>query len=565
MASVIVIPAYQPQTQLLSLVEAIRSVTESPVAVINDGSNREYDQLFSKIAALENVSVLRHAVNLGKGAALKTAFNFVLNKWGNSIDGVVTADADGQHLPADINVIVRALEGNPAVLHLGTREFSSEVPLRSRFGNKLTRLVFKVLLGRHLKDTQTGLRGIPVSLLPELLRLSVNRYEFETEMLIQAVNCGFKIKETSISTIYEKDNPTSHFNPFLDSLKIYFVFLRFCSNSLLTLLIDYLVFAAILVLTDKIFASFLVARLVAGTFNYVSSRFLVFNSRGPLKREVVKYGLLVGAFMVISYGLVTTMVVLLGLNVFIAKFAVESTLFMASFFIQNRLIFRKAATEPEAESRVTDWDAYYASPFPTAVFSRKMTQRWLLRTIQEQFGMTGPENICELGGANSCFLAGIVSRFPKTKYCVMDKNRKGLYLLEQRAKNIKNEIQCFEVDVKKLPDSLPLSDLVFSTGLIEHFDPAGTATAIRTHFSLVKEGGVIIMTFPTSTWIYSLIRKTAELLGLWIFHDERPLKLEEVYQQVNGQGQIISSGINWGVILTQGYVVLKVPAQDGRA
>ena len=158
------------------------------------------------------------------------------------LTGVVTADADGQHHPADIERVAAVLMENPDALVLGCRTFDNAVPLRSRFGNILTRRLMQLLIGASLQDTQTGLRGIPAAMFAPLLRVEARGYEFELEMLIAARHLGVRIVEAPIRTIYEPGNQSSHFNPLTDSMKIYFVLLRFSSVSLITAVLDNLVF-----------------------------------------------------------------------------------------------------------------------------------------------------------------------------------------------------------------------------------------------------------------------------------------------------------------------------------
>ena len=224
--AVIVIPAHEPPAKLVELVQDL-SRDARAVVIVDDGSSSQCREVFSQASALPNVTLLSHAVNLGKGRALKTAFEHVLLTTTADAVGVVTADADGQHLAADIRRVAERLEdrATPAALILGSRAFQGEVPLRSRFGNLLTRKVFALLIGRALSDTQTGLRGIPRSFLAELTQLEGNRYEFELEMLIRATR-RMPIEELGIATVYGAF-AKSHFDPLRDSLRIYSVFVRF--------------------------------------------------------------------------------------------------------------------------------------------------------------------------------------------------------------------------------------------------------------------------------------------------------------------------------------------------
>jgi glycosyltransferase involved in cell wall biosynthesis len=335
--AVIVIPAYEPTAKLVELVEDLRGDGRA-IVVVDDGSSPECHEVFAKVAALSGVTMLAHAVNLGKGQALKTAFNHVLLNTCPACVGVVTADADGQHLAADIRRVAERLEhGDRTALILGSRAFQGTVPLRSRVGNVITRRIFTLLIGRALTDTQTGLRGIPRSFLQELMQLEAGRYEFELEMLIRATR-RMPVEELTIATVYGSF-ARSHFNPLRDSLRIYFVFLRFISLSIITAGIDYATFAIVFTARDNILLSIIIARLIAGTFNFTVNRAVVFRSRGPLFSEALKYATLVLTLMSISYGLVTVMVGALGLGVYTSKLLAEGTLFTASFALQNLVVF----------------------------------------------------------------------------------------------------------------------------------------------------------------------------------------------------------------------------------
>jgi SAM-dependent methyltransferase len=204
----------------------------------------------------------------------------------------------------------------------------------------------------------------------------------------------------------------------------------------------------------------------------------------------------------------------------------------------------------------TDWNSYYCSPYKVAQVSRKFTGRALLWAL-DKFTPIVPHNelvIAELGGGNSCFYDLIVSKFGPREYHLVDNNQLSLDLFREKAvAGVKTE--CHMADVRDCRLSIS-ADVVFSVGLIEHFDCKGTALAIRSHFALAKPGGTIIMTFPTPTFLYGAARWIAETLGIWIFHDERPLDLYEVVQNVAGFGSVIHTSIIWPTILTQGLVVI---------
>jgi len=240
----VLIPAYQPGLALLKLVRRLSAEPVSAVIIVDDGSGPGYQSLFEELRLLPRVHLVRHAINLGKGAALKTGINYALCKFPEAC-GLVTADADGQHAPEDILAVAAKLKESPGALILGTRQFSGTVPLRSHLGNILTRGIFRRLVGEPLADTQTGLRGIPGALLPAFLPLSSTSYDFELDMLLTAKEQSVPILQQPIRTIYGSRNISSHFNPLIDSMKIYLVLLRFSSVSLVTALIDNVVFLAV--------------------------------------------------------------------------------------------------------------------------------------------------------------------------------------------------------------------------------------------------------------------------------------------------------------------------------
>lgn len=161
----IIIPVYKPSDSFLFLLEKLKEIF-SCIIIVNDGSGKEYNSIFEEAKSHPGIVVLHHYVNLGKGRALKTAFNYCLSPDASATHGVITVDADGQHSIPDVIKIARALEKNPGKIILGCRSFhSSNIPFRSKFGNILSKIVYKWLCGISVSDTQTGLRGLPFSFL----------------------------------------------------------------------------------------------------------------------------------------------------------------------------------------------------------------------------------------------------------------------------------------------------------------------------------------------------------------------------------------------------------------
>lgn len=216
----VVIPALNPTRELINYIYDLLKYGVSQIVVVNDGSLESCNPIFHQIQSIQNCTVLIHERNRGKGRALKTAFEYVLKQ--QNVHGVVTADADGQHSVADVIRMAKKLNDIQDAILLGVRDFDqNHVPARSYLGNKITSFLFHVLFKIKLPDTQTGLRGIPITLLPSLLSLEGERYEYEMNMLIAAAKRKIPIKQIPIQTIYIHKNKSSYYHPIKDSLKIF--------------------------------------------------------------------------------------------------------------------------------------------------------------------------------------------------------------------------------------------------------------------------------------------------------------------------------------------------------
>ncbi len=347
----VIIPSYEPDDKLITLLEALKQTGISHVVVVDDGSGAQYETFFELAEEMDNCTVLHHAVNLGKGRALKTAFNHCLRVYGES-PGCVSADSDGQHTPADILACMRKLWENPQALILGCRDFDApSVPARSSFGNKCTRKVFRYLLGLSVSDTQTGLRAIPTLFMKELMQVKGERFEYETNMLIETKNLNIPILEVPVETVYIEENKTSHFNPIKDSVRIYLVFGKFLFSSLSSSVLDLLLFhilcMAFLPLGEEIrgipyiVAATVGARVISAVYNFLINYRVVFKSKGNLAVKAGKYGLLAVCQMMCSAFLVNGLYGLVGGAEVLIKMPVDVFLFFASFVIQREFVYRR--------------------------------------------------------------------------------------------------------------------------------------------------------------------------------------------------------------------------------
>ena len=233
---------------------------------------------------------------------------------------------------------------------MGARAFSGDVPLRSKIGNALTVSVFRILVGKKLSDTQSGLRGIPKRMIPSLLKLSTNGYEFELDMLLACKYTNRPLIEQPITTVYLEGNKSSHFNPLIDSMRIYFVLLRFALAGLMSAAIDYAVFILVFNLSGSIFGSQASARLVSMGFNYAAVKKAVFYSGKNVADTLPKYLALVCVSGFVSYLLIKGLAMFTPLPVIAAKLLAEPLVFLANFAIQRDFIF--AAQQVETGERL---------------------------------------------------------------------------------------------------------------------------------------------------------------------------------------------------------------------
>ncbi len=353
-AIAIIIPALDPDERMVSLVRELRTSGFANIILVDDGSQIENRKYFKRCKEEYDCTIIRHVVNFGKGIALKSAFNHIL-EFRSDLAGAVTVDCDGQHILADVDTCARLTYENPDKLILGCRQFDNTgIPWRSRFGNKLTRNMIRLLCGIKVSDTQTGLRGLPVSLIAEhFASTKGERFEYEMNMLIAARENHIDIMEFPIRTIYLENNESSHFNPFLDSIRIYKVFFKFMLSSLSSFLIDILffyvlgwIFRPFISEHAVIFGSSLLllvrtvlARLISSLYNFFMNKNQVFKNDSKSPLIVVKYYTLCIVQMICSWLLVNHLFTFISYAT-IRKCIIDTILFAISFQIQREWVFK---------------------------------------------------------------------------------------------------------------------------------------------------------------------------------------------------------------------------------
>ena len=360
----IIIPVLNPDEKTTTFIDTLIEAGFKNIVVIDDGSNKESQKYFDEIRTHSECVVLVHEVNKGKGAALKTAFAY-LSETRPDIDAAITADGDGQHNINCINICIKASEEDPDHVIFGGRDFTqANIPARSSFGNKLSAVVYRFACGIKLNDTQTGLRIIPKEHFEEFSVLKGDRYEYETQMIMEIARKKIPYKEVPIETIYIDENETSHFNPVKDSVKIYIVVLgnliKFVISSLICWLIDeglFYLFLSVLVGTmthsERTIMAVIAARVISSIVNFTINKNTVFHSKGSVKTTAVKYFTLAVCQLAVSTFLVNVIAVdLLNVDGFLEvliKCVVDAGLFLISFTIQRKWVFKYTEADEIAE------------------------------------------------------------------------------------------------------------------------------------------------------------------------------------------------------------------------
>ena len=353
--AVILIPSLEPDNRLPDYIARQHQRGFERLVVVDDGSSEMAQPIFDDLSAMPGCTVLHHDVNHGKGVALKTGYQWILENCPDCA-GVITADADGQHTVEDCWKLAQKLcEGTGRALYLGSRDFTlPNVPLRSRMGNRTTSVIFRLLYGQWLPDTQTGLRAFPREELPFMIAVEGERYEYEMKVLIACARDNIPMIPVTIETIYENDNAGSHFHPIRDSYRIYKVilssFVKFMGTSLLCVGIDqglaWLLRDAVLqgiagINHDGVlWASGFLARIVSSVVNFLLNRSFVFKLKSSAKTAVWRYALLCVAVICVS-NLCVVLLERIGWNAGIAKVVCDTLLYFVNYQVQNRWVFKE--------------------------------------------------------------------------------------------------------------------------------------------------------------------------------------------------------------------------------
>ena len=340
----VLIPAYKPTEKLIALCDRFVELGIQDVVIVDDGSGEQYQSIFEQIRERFPFHVIVHRTNQGKGRSLKDGFAYLMED--PNVKGCVTADADGQHKAEDIHRCLQQLQVDTGKMVMGVRDFSDkEIPLTYRVWNNMTKVIFSYIYGAKLPDCLCGLRGLPRSFMEKIANLPGERYEYETNVLIEATQT-IGVLDIPIATIYdEKGHFTSR-----DSFRIYRIFLKvfltFIFSSVSSTVIDLTLFHfSCNFLRDRFPLAYItyatiIARVVSAAYNYVVNKRVVFKDQTDHRHSGLKFLILSILHLAISAFAVTGLVTMIkGVPETLLKAVVDTTLFFINYPIQQKYVF----------------------------------------------------------------------------------------------------------------------------------------------------------------------------------------------------------------------------------
>jgi glycosyltransferase involved in cell wall biosynthesis len=213
----VVIPAYNVEQRIKPLIQQIEDFgfKKENIIIVDDGSTDGTAEHVER----SGVTPVRHAENRGKGAALKTGFSIARSR---NLRGVVTLDADGQHLVIEI---ARFLEKEATYdMIIGYRRTTKRMPVLRKLTNRTTSLIISLLSRQYVPDVQCGFRYINLKVF-DCVVLRTDNYQTESEMIVKSIRYKFRIGSVPVSTVYKDEE--SHIRPFIDTLRFVAMAVRF--------------------------------------------------------------------------------------------------------------------------------------------------------------------------------------------------------------------------------------------------------------------------------------------------------------------------------------------------
>ena len=413
-----------------------------------------------------------------------------------------------------------------------------------------------------MPDTQSGFRLFSQSLAEALLRaVAWRRYETEAEILTKTVSLGYTVATVEIPTIYFDENRRTHFDPLWDSMRVVAVLSRYALSSLAVTAVDFKCVRtpAPLCLRQCRACQHPGAGLCGRRALSAEPR-IRFQGEGPisvvrgrpLRRDRTRQPCAdhVDAARLSRMGRESDP----GEDPRAAGWL--------PFYVRgmDRFVFRGPGEER------TNWEEAYRHPFPASRWSRGIMSAMLRDLISKHAPRRQPLSVLELGGGNSCFLDGLMQHFSMAPYVVLDNSPEGMRLARERfAPAYGNRVGYISDDVfAATPDRR--FDVVFSVGLIEHFDDHAMQKLVGLHRRWAAPDGLVLIAVPTPTILYRIFRTTAEVLGLWKFPDERPVPRARLAALMREEGlEVIFERTLWSQVLTQAIIAARpAPAAAAR-
>lgn len=347
----VIIPSYCPDDRLLATVHGLIAAGADDIAVINDGSGKEYEPVFDEVRSMSCCTVIEHASNRGKGAAIKSGMVFCLTERPAS-RGIVTVDGDGHHRVRDaVSCAHRMISSGRVIIGQRGRNDKTISP-RGRYGNRITSFAIAVVCGFNIPDPLSGLRGIPAKFLSVFLKTKGDRYDFETNMLLDLKRKSIPFRLFSITGEFFPDGKKSHFRLFRDSAGIFAEILRYFGqqfrymlSSALCYSFEYIVYRILLGYLPMLGITLTnyICRAMAGSLNFFINKKVVFRTKKKNITTAVRY-LAVSVFVML---LSTELIVIIN-KLFltekntVAKFVkppVDFAMFFVSYFLQKKWVF----------------------------------------------------------------------------------------------------------------------------------------------------------------------------------------------------------------------------------
>lgn len=345
---VLVVPALDPDARLVELLIGLYGRWQGGIVIVDDGSRHGCAHIFDKCRDL-GCEVVSHPRTRGKGAALKTGFARAAELWPEAL-GVVTCDCDGRHMPVDVLAVASALIADQAAVHVGVRDFThAAVPRATCAYNTFTCLAIRFFCGVDVRDTQSGLRALPMAFARDLISEPANGFEFECALLCEAREAKIDILAVPISYVADPNSPETHFDPLRDTARILGVMVELFIKCTLTSVGCYALDIVLFALLMQVFGAAgigvaavsvatVAARVVSAGANFAVNRRRVFGADSSAVR-VVRYAVLAAGIMCTSAAGTTVLAGVLGTPAVPTKVVVDLALFFVNYKLQHAWVF----------------------------------------------------------------------------------------------------------------------------------------------------------------------------------------------------------------------------------